>query len=241
MPHHFFVPPTWLTPPRVTLYDETARQIRTVLRMQPDDELVILDNSGAAWRVRLTEFSKSTIQGELVETVTLDTEPQTRLRLYQGVLKGQKFEWVLQKCTELGVTEFVPLLTERAIIRNRTDLAKKRVRWQRIIQEAAEQSKRARLPLLHEAMSLTEALSAAGQLNLLAWEEASRGETISQVLASQSQLDIGLFIGSEGGFSTAEAQQARQADVKLVTLGPRILRAETASLVASTIILHNQA
>jgi 16S rRNA (uracil1498-N3)-methyltransferase len=243
MTHRFFIPSAWLTPPTVTLHGETARQIHTVLRLRPGNEITVLDNSGLEWQVRLTGLRKNEVQGQIVSQRAAQGEPRLQLTLYQGILKAQKFEWVLQKGTELGISRFVPVICRRSVIGKADDVAGKQARWERIIQEATEQSGRGRLPHLEPALSLAAAITAASQsthpapLLVMPWEEAA-DLTLKNVLAEITPAAVGVFIGPEGGFTTAEAGQAREAGVRLVTLGPRILRAETAALAVCAAILY---
>jgi 16S rRNA (uracil1498-N3)-methyltransferase len=237
MAHRFFIPPYWLTPPTVQLRDNVARQIKTVLRLQPGDEIVVLDNSGQEWQVSLTKVGPHEVQGQIVVQRPALGEAQTQLTLYQGMLKGQKFEWVLQKGTELGVSRFTPTLCRRSVVQ-RVE-AGKYPRWQHIIQEAAEQSRRGRLPELAQAMPLEAAIQHAqgNSLLLMPWEEAT-GQNLKTVLKKVDAQSIALFIGPEGGFTTAEASMFQAAGGHLVKLGPRILRAETAALAACAAILY---
>lgn len=243
MAHRFFISPTWLTPPTVTLHGETARQIQTVLRLRPGDEIIVLDNSGLEWQVRLSELRKNEVKGQVVSQQAAQGEPRLQLTLYQGMLKAQKFEWVLQKGTELGVSRFVPVICQRSVVGKADDGSGKRARWERIIQEAAEQSRRGQLPRLEAALPLTAAIQAASRpmepapLLVMPWEEAS-GLTLKSVLAEVKPATVGVFIGPEGGFTAAEADLAREAGVRLVTLGPRILRAETAALAICAVIFY---
>ncbi|GIK41348.1 MAG: ribosomal RNA small subunit methyltransferase E [Chloroflexota bacterium] len=244
MTHRFFIPSHWLTPPTVTLSGETARQIQTVLRLRPGDEITVLDNSGLEWQVRLTGLHKNEVQGQIISRQQAQGEPRLHLTLYQGTLKAQKFEWVLQKGTELGISRFAPTLCQRSVIGKADDVAGKQARWERIIQEAAEQSGRGQLPHLEPALSLAAAIKAASQptepalLLVMPWEEAA-DLTLKSVLAEVKPAAVGVFIGPEGGFTAAEADLAREAGVRLVTLGPRILRAETAALAVCAAILYD--
>lgn len=243
MTHRFFIPPDWFTPPTVYLRGNLVHQIKTVLRLQPAEEIVVLDNSGQEWRVQLTDFGRAEIRGQLVATQPTQGEPTVYLTLYQGTLKGQKFESVLQKGTELGVCRFVPTLCQRSVVSKQADLTPKQARWERIIQEAAEQSRRGRLPVLAPAAPLVQAIRQASQeappdsLLLLPWEEASE-PSLKTVLTAVKPTSVAVFIGPEGGFTTEEAVLARQAGIHLVTLGPRILRAETAGLAVCSAILY---
>ncbi|MDM8518788.1 16S rRNA (uracil(1498)-N(3))-methyltransferase [Anaerolineales bacterium HSG6] len=241
MSHHFFIPPNWIAPPEVTLFDNVARQIKTVLRMQEGEQITVLDGSGRSWQVELTQVSQNSVHGRILSMQTLPSESTIAVTLYQGTLKGQKFEWVLQKGTELGVSRFVPLISERSVVTDITKLVKKNSRWQRIIQEAAEQSKRARLPVLAPPQPFTEAIAARDPvtLTIFPWEE-SRDVSLKQLLGTVNYKPtrISVFIGPEGGFSQIEAEQATQHGLNLVTLGSRILRAETAAIATCAAIFY---
>ena len=241
MTQRFFIPAAWLTPPTVTLQGETAHQIKNVLRLKPGAEIIVLDNSGAAWQVKLTEVGQDKIQGQLTVRQAAGGEPGLHLTLYQGMLKAQKFEWVLQKGTELGVNCFVPMICQRSVVNDFEAIAKKRARWERIIQEAAEQSRRGKLPRLEGARSFAEAIQQARShpLSLMPWEEMG-GSSLKEALAGTRVRAMALFIGPEGGFTADEAALARDNGLQLVHLGPRILRAETAGLALCSVILYER-
>jgi 16S rRNA (uracil1498-N3)-methyltransferase len=174
--------------------------------------------------------------------------------LYQGLLKGDKFEWVLQKGTELGIVEFVPMVSDRCVIGSVDDVSKAKLeRWQRIVLEAAEQSQRARLPKIQPPLLFAQACERArrADLALLFWEEEQKRGLRSMLVTSpvsvsvhgkaeviRRPFSISIFIGPEGGFATREVDLARRYGIAPVSLGPRILRAETASLAAATMILY---
>jgi 16S rRNA (uracil1498-N3)-methyltransferase len=241
MTHRFFIPSDWLTPPTVHLHGQTARQIKTVLRMKPGDSIIVLDNSGMEWQVTLTNIGQDTVEGQIVAEQPAQGEPNLRLTLYQGTLKGQKIEWVLQKGTELGVSRFVPTVCERSVVNEIDALAKKQTRWQQVIQEAAEQSRRGKLPHLEQAMALPEAIRHAksSPLILMPWEEAS-GSSLKTILSKAGVNAVAIFIGPEGGFTEAEVAMVREAGGQIVKLGPRILRAETAGLALCSAILYER-
>ncbi len=238
--HRFFVSPQAIRDGRVMLRGSLVHQIRDVLRMHPGDQIVLLDNSNWAYRAELVTIDRDTVRGRVIEKWRLETEPATRITLYQGLLKGQKFEWVLQKGTEIGIVAFVPVLASRCVIGTVNDVSNARVeRWERIIVEAAEQAGRAALPHLSNVMLLANACEQAGRtgLALIPWEgEHSRGlrEMLQNVPKSR---EISLFIGPEGGFTDEEVAAAQDHGVVPVSLGPRILRAETAGLAAASAIL----
>jgi len=239
MGHRFFVSPDNIGPATVTLPPEAARQIRTVLRMQPGAEIIVLDNAGQEYRLRLTMVEKSGVQGDIIEQYPARGEPAVKVTLYQAALKGQKFEWVLQKGTELGVDRFVPVVSRRTVVQEATALDKKQERWQRIITEAAEQSGRGRVPKLDRAMLLDTAWqdAAAASLRLMLWEE-EKNTSLKEALANVAPNSVALFVGPEGGFTALEAATAKKAGGQPVGLGPRILRAETAAVAVCAAIFY---
>ena len=241
MLHRFFIPPDWLEEALVTLRDEPARQIRTVLRMKPGQRIIVLDNSGTEREVELTAVKKGEVQGQIIRQTPVHGEPEIYLTLYQGTLKGQKFEWVLQKGTELGVSRFAPTLCTRSITNKGEPFEKKRTRWERIIREAAEQSQRGKLPKLANATPLAQALEQARTtpLILMPWERAAGEPSLKTILSGQQVKQAAIFIGPEGGFTSAEAALAKAAGAHLVKLGPRILRAETAGLAICAALLYD--
>jgi 16S rRNA (uracil1498-N3)-methyltransferase len=238
--HHFFVSPEAIRENRVVLRGATAHQIRDVLRMRPGDEIMLFDNTGWAYHVELGAIERDVVHGHVLDRAQWKTEALTRVTLYQGLLKGDKFEWVLQKGTELGIAEFVPVLAARSIVGNVEDIGDAKIeRWQRIIVEAAEQSGRAALPTLARPMLFKQACQAARQqgLALIPWEE-ERSFRLRQALRDHASKHVSLMIGPEGGFAHEEVATAREAGVIPVTLGPRILRAETAGLAAAAAVFY---
>lgn len=216
-------------------------QIRDVLRMKPGDNIILLDNSGYAHQTELVTIDRDTVRARIVEKWKLETEPTARVSLYQGLLKGQKFDWVLQKGTEIGVSAFVPVLAARCVIGSLEDVSAARTeRWERIIIEAAEQAGRAALPHLSPPLLFAHACKRARQsgLTLIPWEgEHSRSLREALQIIPRPK-EINLFIGPEGGFAEEEIRMAQENGIIPVSLGPRILRAETAGLAAATAILY---
>ncbi len=237
--NRFFVEPALLqNGPNLQLEGELAHQLSRVLRLTPGAQIILLNGRGREYEVELQDFQRQgkaeVVLGRVVAERTAGGEPRVRVTLYQGLLKGEKFDYVLQKGTEVGVAAFVPLLTERCVVQTaRPD------RWRKIIREAAEQSRRGLLPGLAETpLRLPQALEqikAANQTGLLAWEEEHQS-TLHQLPAAMTEL--ALLIGPEGGFSPTEAAQARAAGVQVISLGPRILRAETAGPIATALALY---
>jgi 16S rRNA (uracil1498-N3)-methyltransferase len=243
--YRFFISPEWINEGQVSLIEGTAHQIRHVLRMQVGDRLIVLDNSGWEREVELTRLTKNVVMGRVVKERLATGEPRTKISLYQGVLKAQKFEWVLQKGTELGLIEFTPVVCERSVVGDLEDVDRKLGRWARIIREAAEQSGRGRLPLLRPALLFAPACQRAkrsGGLALVPWEGEKAISLKAALTADDAGEDrpfsISIFVGPEGGLTQDEIKAARGYGLQPVGLGPRILRAETAGLVAASAILY---
>lgn len=210
--------------------------MRDVLRLGPGDHVIVLDDSGWEYHVQLDRIDRYSATGTVLSKKLAGGEPRTKIVVFQGLLKGSKFEYVLQKCTEVGVVAFVPVVTARAIVPGES-VADRHDRWARIIQEAAEQARRGRLPRLHPVVDFKTALKQAAGLTLLPWEgEESRG--LRSVLAGRKVFAVNLFIGPEGGFREDEVALAIEHGAIPVSLGPRILRAETAGVVAASAILY---
>ncbi len=242
--HRFFVSPESLIGSRVSLGSDVAQQIRRVLRMRPGDRFYLLDGLGYEYHVELADFEKDQAWAEVLSKAEVHTEPIHRVSIYMALLnKPDKFEWVLQKCTEIGAARFVPLIAERSVTGAVRGM--RRERWERIIMEAAEQSGRGLIPGLDEPVTLQQALE----------EEASRSQSEEQQVAIMPELvgtgsiadalkgnaqskNISIYIGPEGGFSPAEVEVANSRAVKVVCMGARTLRAETAAIAALTLTLH---
>lgn len=246
--HRFFIPPSWIRGNRVTVTGPQAHQIANVLRMRQGDVIVVLDNSGWEIEVRLTSVDGNAVNGEVQRRRLSHREPRTKISLYQGVLRSSRFEFVLQKGTELGVVEFVPVIADRCVMSDLEVVEKKRRRWEMIIQEASEQCRRARKPVLGSAAlfpQVCEQVRHAGGLSLVLSEE--EGKTpLRDVLRAVSSDDrpnyppfsVNVVVGPEGGFTASEMDVAQRYGLVPVTLGPRILRSETAGTVAAAIILY---
>jgi 16S rRNA (uracil1498-N3)-methyltransferase len=211
-----------------------AQQLAQVLRMQVDDEVVLLDGSGQEYHSRIAHLDRRAAAVEVLGAQTCLAEPRQILTLYQCSLKQDKFEWVLQKGTELGASRFVPVISERSIVRPAAALLGKYPRWQAIVREAAEQCGRARVPQLAPPCEWQEAVAEAQGLRLLPWEGTQEESTLHAVLQKELPkcASISILIGPEGGISASEAQLAAAQGWQIVSLGARILRAETAALAA---------
>ena len=241
----FFIEPSALRAvggrTQVTIAGEDARHLARVLRAQPGDRITATDGRGNLYEVVLTIVTPETVRGEVLAAGPDRAEPPLKITLFQSILKGEKMDWVLQKGTEVGITAFVPFLSARTIARPAPNqYAKKQERWQSIVTAAAKQSGRGLIPPVHPVTPwpavppmLTD------QFTLVAWE----GETtrsLRQALSQREQLSaVQLVIGPEGGFASEEVSALVRQGALSVSLGPRILRAETAGPLAAGLLLYH--
>jgi 16S rRNA (uracil1498-N3)-methyltransferase len=217
----------------VTLTSDEARHLREVLRLKPGDEVSVFDGAGKEFRAVVAQARREFAELELGDEIE-PARPESPLQITLAValLKGEKFDLVVQKATELGVVKLVPLITRYADIklRDEADAAKRVSRWQRIALEAAKQSGRAVVPEVEIPMPLTSVLNPSNPC-LMFSERGGHGLT-------QIGNAVTAIVGSEGGWSDEELDQARTAGAHIVTLGGRILRAETAAIAAAAILQH---
>jgi 16S rRNA (uracil1498-N3)-methyltransferase len=229
----FFAPPSAFnfTKRTVTLTADEARHLREVLRLKPGDEVSVFDGDGKEFSGRLIQARREFAELELLDEIE-PARPESPLKITLAValLKGEKFDLVVQKGTELGVSSFVPLITRYADIRLRdqADAAKRVARWQRIALEATKQSGRAVVPEVSLPVSFESVLK-----NPCLMFSEKGGHELTQI-----DSPITAIIGSEGGWSDEELEQARSAGAQIVTLGGRILRAETAAITAAALLQH---
>ena len=232
----------------VGLEGQQAHQICNVLRKKTGDHIIVLDNLGWEYDIVLNTIGGQNVTGSIQEKRKAANEPTIEITLYQSLLSREKFEWVLQKCTEIGVRRFVPMVTERSIVHKESLKPGKTGRWQRIIQEAAEQSARGRIPELEKAVKFDKAIANLEDFSTahlpadykVLTHTKRQGQSLQQYLKSNENKikSIALFIGPEGGFSENEVQSATNNNVAVISLGKRILRTETAAIVASSLILY---
>jgi 16S rRNA (uracil1498-N3)-methyltransferase len=238
--NRFFVQPASFEGELVHLSREQAHQIRQVLRLGPGDTIVVLDNQGLEYEVTLTAVSQKEAVGRLTGTRQAVGEPKVQLTLFQSLLIREKFEWVLQKATEVGVVQIVPVLTARGLVRTKQIEDNKLDRWQRIVVEAAEQSHRGRIPKIEQALPFADVFSRFVGFDRLLIAAPTETVTLREALHGIVRPDpsIALLIGPEGGFTEEEVTLAREKGAFAVGLGPRILRTETAAVVACALILY---
>lgn len=240
-----YLPVTNIKKNIVSITGEKSRYLTSVLRCKKEDELFIFDGKGNCFRTTILKADRKEVITKVIEKLPCNTESGINITLVQGLLKGDKMDMVIQKTTELGIKEFMPIITERSQLRETRKVA----RWQRIAEEASRQSGRNIIPLIHEPMYFKDYISSLSThdpslpLNgLIFYEEGgiNMSKAVQKIMTKNKlhpvSLHIYLFIGPEGGFTKEEVALAEKKGLLITSLGKRILRAETAAISAVTLI-----
>ncbi len=216
---------------KIILRPEEARYLATVLRMSPGDHVELIHDGGLRSDAVILTLEKSRTVIEVIGALTPIPAPPVRITLAQGVLKGAKMDLVIQKATELGVSSIVPIATSRCEVRE----TRKQPRWEKIASEAARQSVQPRPPVIQPVTDYAAFIASlpANAAGLVFWEEG--GSAVSSADAISAGEFI-LIVGPEGGLTADEVTLASDAGLKVATLGPRTLRAETAAIAALSVV-----
>lgn len=235
-----------LLAPVVTLTGDDAHHLLYAMRAKAGDEVVLVDDAGQVARMELTGFTADTVTMRLIERLAADTESPLSLVLAQCLPKGDKLEFIVQKAVELGAVAVQPLASRNSVVRYDAKKAvAKEKRWQKIADEAAKQCGRTRLPVVRSILPLADWLAARSAREdaalLFCYENEERQPMQAALRALPASVrEITLLVGPEGGFTLAEAEAIASAGGVSVTLGPRILRAETAAVAAMSIVQYER-
>lgn len=219
----------------VSIDGENGRHIAKSLRMRDGDEITLCDGRGNDCICRITDIANETVYARIEKKEKSCSEPGVFVTLYQCLPKADKLELIIQKVTELGCCEIVPVNSEFCISKIDGKQDKKLARWQKIALEAAKQSGRGIIPEIKLPISFSEAVKAAEGLKIMLYEGG--GEPLRNLISGEQNGRISFFVGPEGGFSKKEVETAKENGVKIATLGPRILRTETAPIAAMAVIM----
>lgn len=230
----------------VLLSGDNAHHARRVLRLQAGDSIWVSDGNGHDYAGQISSIDHDGVHVDLSEPVISSGEPETKITLFQGLPKSDKMDWVVQKAAEVGIRSVVPVRAERSVVHLSDAKAVGRTeRWKRIATAAASQAGRGRIPAIHQPVSLRDAieawrLEAPDGLLLVPWEEErSRGiRTILSQLPKPLPNHVGIVIGPEGGLTEDELTLTDSFRGQACTLGPRILRTETAGTVVAALVLY---
>jgi 16S rRNA (uracil1498-N3)-methyltransferase len=239
----FYAPPNAFTADKVvTLGADESQHLRNVLRLQTGDEVYVFDGAGREFRGKIERFSRIATSIHIAEEVApAAAESPLKLTLAVALLKGEKFDLVIQKLTELGVNCIVPIMTKRADvrIRNNDDADRKLTRWRRIVMEATKQCGRAHLMSITSPITFAEFVAssrAEGERFMFAERGGAKLKTVEANQETSAQVTA--LVGSEGGWTDDELDQARDGGWQIVTLGGRIMRAETAAITCAALLQH---
>ena len=238
--HRFFIKSIIKKTKQVIIPENLRHQLINVLRLSVGDKITLFDNSGWEYITELKEIKKDNLIGFIIEKQKNSSEPTIKITLYQPILKSDKFEFILQKGTELGVTNFVPIFCDRSIKRWNDDqiLTKKYPRWKKIITEASEQCQRGIIPELNKPLDFTKAITYPNKnMSKFIALTGNKNSKLKQIPQSNINMEIGLFTGPEGGFTKEEIELSKANSIKPISLGNRILRAETATIILINAIL----
>lgn len=226
---------------RIRITGGDVNHIRNVLRMRVGEEMNVSGGGEREYRCRIAAFEDDEVLLDILEAAEGNYELPGRIVLFQGLPKGDKMEWIVQKAVELGVSAIVPVEMKRCVVKLDSKKAeKKRERWQSIAESAAKQSRRMVIPEVRSVMSYAHALEYAKGLDIrLVPYELAGGiqKTRERILGITPGQSIGIFIGPEGGFEESEIQEAVGAGADPITLGRRILRTETAGLALLSVLM----
>ena len=239
--HHFFVTPQQISGDKIRIEGGDVNHMKNVLRMKLHEKAEISDGESRTYLCEVEAYEEDVAVLHILEEMEADTEPASKLYLFQGLPKSDKMELIVQKAVELGVYQVIPVAMKRSVVRlDDKKAAKKADRWNSIAESAAKQAGRSRIPEVTMPLSYNEALKMAEELDvtLLPYELAGGMEVTREVIRQiKSGQSVGIFIGPEGGFEPEEVDAAVSMGAKVITQGRRILRTETAGLATLAVLM----
>jgi 16S rRNA (uracil1498-N3)-methyltransferase len=234
----FFVASDAVAPPTIRITGPLLHHLRQSLRLQVGETLSVTDDQGNRYQTEISQVTGQALVGHILTMTSAPPKAGPSMILAQSLLKGEKMDWVIQKGTELGIDRIVPVLAAHSVVRPLGErIERQRARWERIALEAAQQCERRFVPGIDQPATVAELLSrskSAASKILLA--ERSTGSSLLTVSLPRTGDDVWLLVGPEGGWEEEEVAQSLQHGFTAVTLGPLILRAETAAIAAISVL-----
>lgn len=240
----FFIKANQIENDTINLTGEDVKHIANVLRKQIGDEINICNISTSEnFLCQIEETNKEFIRCGIIKKLLSEAEPKTQITIFQGLPKAEKMELIIQKCTELGAKQFIPVQMERSVVKLDSKSENKKIeRWNKIAETAAKQSGRDFIPKVENLINLQKLCNLIQKYDivLLAYEneENTTLKAILKTVKNKENLKIGIIIGPEGGIDRKEVEKLVEAGAKTITLGKRILRTETVGLVMTSIIMY---
>ncbi len=241
--HKFFTPKENFIERTAKILGDDVKHLYKVLRLNEGDKIVLNNCAGDEFLAKIRTITKQEVIVDIEEQLEINNESSVKIYLFQGLPKAQKMDLIVQKGTELGITEFIPTITERVDIKLKGEF-KKLDRLNRIALEAAKQSKRTVIPKVSEPITFEEALKAMRNLDLVIVPYENAENFGIKTLFNDKSIDtskistVGILVGPEGGFELSEINELKENGAYIVTLGSRILRTETAGFVATSLVQY---
>lgn len=240
--HRFFVDESRIGEHEIRITGADRNHIRNVLRMKPGEQIAVSGGGSLEYTCRIQGYTEDEVIADILCVQEAGSELSSRIWIFQGLPKGDKMEFIIQKAVELGAYAVVPMATRRAVVKleGKKEEAKRR-RWQGIAESAAKQARRMIIPQVYPVHSFKEAAALAETLEVrlipyeLSGDMDCTREIFSQIRPGQS---VGIFIGPEGGFAPEEIEEAAAHRIQPVTLGKRILRTETAGMAVLSVLMY---
>lgn len=239
--HRFFVDTRNINENTIEIDREDVKHIVNVLRLEAGEEIEVCDKLGTDYKCKIVEANKESVICKIIESYRSRGESEIEITLFQGLPKSTKMDLIVQKSTELGVKRIVPLVTSRSIVKinDRKKEDKKIERWTKIAEEAAKQSKRGIIPEISPIMAFAEMLEhLREEAMVIVPYESEENIGIKSVIKDCKYKKINIIIGPEGGFAEGEIESLKDMNSHIVTLGPRILRTETAGFTTISVVLY---
>jgi len=238
----FYVSRSSITGDIITISGNDVSHIKNVLRLVPGEEIVVCDGHSTDYAAVIETIGKNAVISKIISISKNLNESPVVINLFQGLPKSDKMDYIVQKCTELGVSRIFPVMTNRTVIKinSHGDEKKKLERWRRISLEASKQSSRGLVPVVEDLISFDNAIEKAmdiSDLAILAYENEKKGK-LKDLLKDSEAKNISVFIGPEGGFETDEVKAAEKLGIVPFKMGPRILRTETAGLAVLSAVMY---
>ncbi len=240
--HQFFITPDQIGKKGILITDPSdVKHMKNVLRMRPGEKVSLCcEENEKEYICRISVINDRTVEAEVEDVFAPARELKAEITLFQGLPKGDKMDMVIQKAVELGASRIVPMASGRSVVRlDEKKARKKTARWQEIAKSAACQARRCRIPVVEKVMTFREALAFGRNLDMmiLPYEDARGIRYAREIMASAAdKKSIGIYIGPEGGFEPGEIEAAKEAGARIITLGHRILRTETAGMTVLSIL-----
>lgn len=240
--YDFFADASAIGEKEILIQGSDVNHMKNVLRLQTGEQVCIHEkDTGREYRCAILSYERDIVHLQIMWSEEADRELSSKIYLFQGLPKGDKMEFIIQKAVELGVYEIIPVATKRTVVKlDAKKAAAKQKRWQSIAESAAKQSKRNIIPQIHEVIKFQEAIRYASDLEvkLIPYELADDMKKTRKIFENVGTgQSIGIFIGPEGGFEEAEVEFAKENAVMPITLGKRILRTETAGMAVLSVLM----